>query len=52
LEKENREKAKKIKEEGNAHYIKQELDMAISKYDKVILKQKWTTNVHRNITQK
>jgi len=30
--------AKKIKEEGNAHYKKKELDMAIAKYDEVMLK--------------
>ena len=32
--------AKKIKEEGNAHYRKEELDLAIQKYDEVILTQK------------
>ena len=36
----SKEEAKKIKEEGNAHYKKKELNMAIGKYDEVILKQK------------
>ena len=36
----SKEQAKNIKEEGNAHYKKKELDMAIQKYDEVILKQK------------
>ena len=35
-----KEEAKKIKEEGNAHYKKKELDLAIQKYDEVIFKQR------------
>ena len=33
----SKEEAKKIREEGNAHYRKKELDLAIQKYDQVIL---------------
>ena len=33
----SKEEANKIKEEGNAHYRKKELDLAIQKYDQVIL---------------
>jgi len=36
--------AKKIKEEGNAHYRKKNLVSAIQKYDEVILTQKITEN--------
>ena len=32
--------AKKIKEEGNAHYKNKELDMAIEKYNQVIFDKK------------
>jgi len=39
-ESKSKEEAKKIKEEGNAHYRKKELNMAIEKYDEVILKQR------------
>ena len=35
----SKEEARKIKEEGNAHYKKKELDMAIAKYDEVFLQQ-------------
>ena len=31
----SKERAKQIKEEGNAHYKKKELEMAIAKYDEV-----------------
>mgnify|MGYP003730114367 CR=1 FL=1 len=34
----SKEEAKKVKEEGNAHYKKKELDLAIAKYDEVIKK--------------
>ena len=40
----SKEEAKKIKEEGNAHYKKKELDLAIQKYDQVILNQKMPEN--------
>jgi len=33
----SKEQAKKRKEEGNAHYKEKELDLAIAKYDEVIL---------------
>jgi len=36
----NKREAKKIKEEGNAHYKKKNLDMAIQKYDQVIFDTK------------
>ena len=36
----SKEEAKKIKEEVNEHYRKKELDLAIQKYDEVILKQR------------
>ena len=48
LEDKSKERAKKIKEEGNAHYKKKELDMAIAKYDEVILKN----NGHKMNTEK
>ena len=45
-QKEDKEKAKKIKEEGNAHYRKKELDLAIQKYDEVILTQTMPNWLH------
>ena len=47
-EENSKEEAKKINEEGNAHYRKKELDMAIQKYDEVIL----THNMARKLTSK
>ena len=49
-----KEEAKKINDEGiiyfniyvNAHYKKKELDMAIEKYDQVIVTEKWSPNWH------
>jgi len=44
----SKEEAKKIKEEGNAHYRNKELDLAIQKYDQVILSPKWPKLIPKN----